>query len=112
MALTPAGVQRVIRAGQKHGTQVMVGAWHRYRPDVQMIRSFVQSGELGDLESIRAWWFLARAGRASLGWRQRRDQSGGGAMIDLGASLLDLSLWLAGFPEVERVSAVFPEKSS
>lgn len=112
VALTPAGVQRVIRAGQKHGTQVMVGAWHRYRPDVQMIRSFVQSGELGDLESIRAWWFLARAGRASLGWRQRRDQSGGGAMIDLGASLLDLSLWLAGFPEVERVSAVFPEKSS
>jgi predicted dehydrogenase len=110
VALTPAGVQRVMRAQQKSGAVVMAGVAHRYRPDVQMIRSFVQSGELGELESIRAWWFLARAGRASLGWRQKRDQGGGGAMFDLGSSLLDLSLWLAGFPEVQRVSAAFPDK--
>jgi predicted dehydrogenase len=110
VALTAAGVGKVVRAAQKSGTVVMAGAAHRYRPDVQMIRSFVQSGELGELESIRAWWFLARAGRASLGWRQKRDQAGGGAMFDLGHTLLDLSLWLAGFPKVERVSAVFPDK--
>lgn len=109
LALSVAGVQRVIRAQQKSGKVVLTGMSHRYRPDVQMIRSFVQSGELGDLESIRAWWFLARDGRTSLGWRQKRDQAGGGAMFDLGASLLDLSLWLAGFPEVKRVSAAFPD---
>lgn len=110
VAMSAAGLQRVIKARQKKDRVVMPGLAHRYRPDVQMIRSFVQSGELGDLESIRAWWFLARSGRASLGWRQKRDQSGGGAMFDLGSSLLDLSLWLAGFPRVERVSAVFPDK--
>src|SRR5690606_9796271 len=102
-------VQRVIKAQQKSGKVVLNGMSHRYRPDVQMIRSFVQSGELGDLESIRAWWFLARDGRASLGWRQKRDQAGGGVMFDLGASLLDMSLWLAGFPVVKRVSAAFPD---
>lgn len=112
LSLTVAGVTKILKAAQKSGTVAMAGAAHRYRPDVQMIRSFVQSGELGDLESIRAWWFLARAGRASLGWRQKRDQAGGGAMLDLGHTLLDLSLWLAGFPKVERVSAVFPEKGS
>ncbi len=111
VSLTAAGVQRVVKARQKSGKVVMAGTWQRYRPDLQMIRSFVQSGELGDLESIRAWWFLARQGRASMGWRQKREQSGGGVMFDLGSSLLDLSLWLAGFPKVERVSAVFPGRA-
>lgn len=112
MAMTSAGAQKLLKAQQRHDRVVMVGANHRYRPDVQMIRSFVQSGELGDLESIRAWWFMARAGRTSLGWRQKRDQAGGGAMLDLGLGILDLSLWLAGFPRATRVSAVFPEKGA
>lgn len=110
LALTPSGIQKITRAQQKRDRVVMTGANHRYRPDVQTIRSFIQSGELGDLESIRAWWFLSRAGRGSLGWRQRREQAGGGAMFDLGHALIDMTLWLAGFPTVERVSAVFPEK--
>lgn len=109
LSLTAAGVKKIITAQQKRGRVVMVGANHRYRPDIQMIRSFVQSGELGDLESIRAWWFLARAGRASLGWRQRREQSGGGAMVDLGLSLIDMAMWLGGFAPVQRVSAVIPD---
>lgn len=110
LALTSGAAQRLAKVAAKHDRVVMVGANHRYRPDVQQIRSFVQSGELGDLESIRAWWFLARAGRASLGWRQKRDQAGGGAMLDLGLGLLDLSLWMTGFSTPQRVSAVFPEK--
>lgn len=112
LAMTTAGAQKLLKAQARHDRVVMVGANHRYRPDVQMIRSFVQSGELGDLESIRAWWFMARAGRASLGWRQKREQAGGGAMLDLGLGILDLSLWLAGFPRPTRVSAVFPEKGT
>jgi len=81
LALTPGGVQKITRAQQKRDCIVMTGANHRYRPDVQTIRSFIQSGELGDLESIRAWWFLSRTGRGSLGWRQRRDQAGGGGNV-------------------------------
>lgn len=110
LALTAPAAQKLVKAAQKHDRQLMVGANHRYRPDVQQLRSFVQSGELGDLESIRAWWFLARAGRVSLGWRQKRELAGGGAMFDLGLGLLDLSLWMAGFPTVTRVSAVLPER--
>ncbi|HXY18930.1 MAG TPA: Gfo/Idh/MocA family oxidoreductase, partial [Gemmatimonadales bacterium] len=35
----------------------------------------------------------------------RRAESGGGVMMDLGLPMLDLALWLAGSPVVERVSA-------
>ena len=78
MSLTPQGVQKILSAQRKADRVVMVGKNQRYRPDIQMIRSFVQSGELGELESIRAWWFRARPRRPPLGWRPRPQQSGGG----------------------------------
>jgi predicted dehydrogenase len=112
LALTASAAQKLARANARAGRVVMVGANHRYRHDLQQIRSFVLSGELGDVESIRAWWFLARAGRVPLGWRQRRELSGGGAMFDLGLALLDAAFWLSGFPAVRRASAVFPERGT
>ena len=105
LTMTAASAVRVVRAAEKHGRVVMVGMNHRYRPDVQAVRSFVQSGELGTVESVRGSWHVFRPGRAQLGWRQRKDQAGGGAMLDLGLSILDLGLWLGGNPIPVRVSA-------
>src|SRR5687767_13720626 len=53
LAMTAASAARIARAAEKHGKVVMVGMNHRYRPDVQIVRSFVQSGELGTVESVR-----------------------------------------------------------
>jgi predicted dehydrogenase len=105
VAMSATGVQRILRAVEKTDRIVMVGMNHRYRPDVQIVRSFVQSGELGTIESIRGSWHVFRPGRTQLGWRQRKDQSGGGAMLDLGLSILDLGLWLGGSSPPSRVSA-------
>jgi predicted dehydrogenase len=105
LAMSAVGVQRILRVVEKHDRVVMVGMNHRYRPDVQIVRSFVQSGELGKIESVRGSWHVFRPSRNQLGWRQRRDQSGGGAMLDLGLSVLDLGLWLGGSSAPTRVSA-------
>jgi predicted dehydrogenase len=105
LAITGQSAQRIIKAVEKQDRIVMVGMNHRYRPDVQIVRSFVQSGELGPVDSVRGSWHVFRPSRAQLGWRQRRELSGGGAMLDLGLSILDLALWLAGTPEPARVSA-------
>jgi predicted dehydrogenase len=105
LAMSATSVQRIVRAVEKRNRVVMVGMNHRYRPDVQIVRSFVQSGELGVIESIRGSWHVFRPGRTPLGWRQRREQAGGGAMLDLGLSILDLGLWLGGSPPPVRVSA-------
>jgi predicted dehydrogenase len=105
LAMSAASAQRIIRAAEKRDRVVMVGMNHRYRPDVQIVRSFVQSGELGTIESVRGSWHVFRPSRAQLGWRQRRDQAGGGAFLDLGLSVLDLGLWLGGNPAPARVSA-------
>ncbi|MGH7562265.1 MAG: Gfo/Idh/MocA family protein [Gemmatimonadales bacterium] len=105
LALTAATALKVAKAAERRNRVVMVGMTHRYRPDVQAVRSFVQSGELGEIDSVRASWHVARPARAALGWRQKRDEAGGGAMLDLGLTMLDLCFWLAGNPVPERVSA-------
>ena len=105
LAMSATSAARILRGAEKRSRVVMVGMNHRYRPDVQIVRSFVQSGELGTVDSVRGSWHVFRPSRAQLGWRQKRDQSGGGAMLDLGLSTLDLGLWLGGNPVPIRVSA-------
>lgn len=107
LTMSTASVQRIVRAAEKRDRVMMVGMNHRYRPDVQIVRSFVQSGELGPIESVRGSWHVSRPARAQLGWRLRKEQAGGGAMLDLGLSILDLAFWLAGSPTPVRVSASF-----
>src|ERR1043166_533973 len=85
IALTHGGALKVAKAAEKGGC--------------------VQSGELGEIDSVRASWHVARFARAALGWRQRKDEAGGGAMLDLGLTMLDLCFWLAGNPAPARVSA-------
>lgn len=107
LGMNAASVQRVMRAAEKRGKTVMVSMTHRYRSDVQLVRSFVQGGELGEIDSVRGSWHVFRPSRQQAPWRQRRDQSGGGALLDLGLPMLDLGLWLAGNPEPMRVSATW-----
>ncbi len=105
LASNAAGAQRIVKAAERRSKTVMVGMNHRYRPDVQTVRGFVQSGELGVIDSVRGSWHVFRPSRAQLGWRQKRELSGGGVMLDLGLSVIDLALWLAGNPKPARVSA-------
>lgn len=107
LALTLEGVERVLKASEKYGKRVMVGMNHRFRADVQAVRGFLAGGELGTVDMIRGGWFTFQpsTARQQLGWRLRRAQAGGGAMLDLGLPLIDLGLWLAGWPIPKRVTA-------
>jgi predicted dehydrogenase len=103
LALTAKGVDRILAAAQRAGRKVLVANNYRFRSDVQALAGFLRGGELGKLTGIRAGAYQHK--RADQGWRQRRAESGGGAFFDHGFPLLDLALWLADFPEPERVSA-------
>ena len=106
LSTSAAGVQKTIRLAEKSDRVVMVGMNHRYRPDTQAVRSFVQGGELGEVTSVRGSWHVFKPARAMLGWRRRMELAGGGAMLDLGLTMIDLSLWLAGTLTPARISAV------
>lgn len=105
LALTVAGVERVLQASEKYRKRVMVGMNHRFRSDVQAVRGFLAGGDIGQLQAIRSGWYTFQPSRQVIGWRLRRQEAGGGAFLDLGLQLLDLGLWLAGWPAAKRVAA-------
>lgn len=105
LALTAAGVERVLKAAERYDKRVMVATNHRFRSDVQAVRGFLAGGEIGALQAIRGGWHVMQSPRQLPGWRLRPQESGGGAFLDLGVPLVDLGLWLGGWPAPKRISA-------
>lgn len=92
------------RAAEKRGVVLMVGMNHRFKQDNTTLRSFIQSGELGDIFLVQASWLNYQSTNQS--WLRKRERSGGGVFMDLGLVMLDLVLWLLDFPVAHSVSAV------
>jgi predicted dehydrogenase len=101
--MSARGVERIINAAERAKRKVLVANNYRFRSDVQALAAFLRGGELGKLSGIRAGAYHFRRGEQ--GWRLRRAEAGGGAFFDYGVPLLDLALWLADFPDAERVVA-------
>ncbi|MEE8550646.1 MAG: Gfo/Idh/MocA family oxidoreductase [Gemmatimonadota bacterium] len=107
----PLGVSReqvtaLLEAAGACGCTLMVAHNHRYRPDAWALRGFVDKGELGEIFHINGNWQRRRIRRPRRGdWRRDREQAGGGVLMDLGVTTLDLGLWLLGYPKPERVTA-------
>lgn len=107
LALGTPGVEALIAAQQRADRAVLVGMHHRFRSDAQAVRQFLAGGELGAVHAVRAEWYTFKPARQALGWRRQRDQSGGGAMLDLGIGLIDLAMWLLNWPRPCRAVAHF-----
>ncbi len=89
---------------KKNKRKLMVGMNHRFRPDTMMLRSFIDNSELGKIFYAKAGW-LKKPSSESL-WFQQKEMSGGGVFLDMGIVMLDLALWMTGYPEVQRVNAM------
>lgn len=83
--------------------KLMVGMNNRFRPDTMVLRSIIEENDLGKIFYIKAGWLKKLA--ANNVWLTRREKSGGGVFLDLGIVILDLVLWMTGYPEVVRVNA-------
>src|SRR5256885_2528956 len=80
LALNARGVERILAAAQRAGKMVLVANNHRFRTDVQGLDRFVPGGELGRITGVRAGDY--RLQRTPEGWRLRRPEAGGGAVLD------------------------------
>jgi predicted dehydrogenase len=80
----------------------MVGMNLRYRPDSMLIRSLIDAGEIGDPYYIKCGWIRKQS--SSEKWFTKREEAGGGVILDLGINLIDLALWLADYPKALSVS--------
>ncbi|MFA5805482.1 MAG: Gfo/Idh/MocA family oxidoreductase [Melioribacteraceae bacterium] len=94
--------KQINAASKKYKKQVMVGMNLRYRPDAMLMKSLVNSGELGDIFYIRCGWLRKQSNEQK--WFINKSQSGGGVIIDLGILILDLALWILNDKKIKSVS--------
>jgi predicted dehydrogenase len=92
----------VIECAQKNNRKLMVGMNLRYRPDSMLIRSLIDAGEIGDPFYIKCGWIRKQS--SSERWFNKREEAGGGVILDLGINLIDLALWLADYPKAISIS--------
>jgi predicted dehydrogenase len=93
----------IAEAARGKKRKVMVGMNNRFRPDSMMLKSHVENGDLGRIFYVKTGWLRKRS--VDSPWFLQKEHSGGGVFLDLGIAVMDLALWLAGYPEVKRVSA-------
>jgi predicted dehydrogenase len=76
---------------------------YRRTAATEAIEGPIRGGEIGDVFAVDLTFHNAYG--PDKAWFYDRAQSGGGCVIDLGVHLVDLALWLLGFPEVEGVGS-------
>lgn len=103
MAMTPAQGKRMIRQAEASGKILMVAQHHRFSGPAVMLKEIVDSGRLGDIYYARAL-SIRRRGVPSWGVFGRKDLQGGGALIDIGVHIIDLTMHLMGMPKPVAVS--------
>jgi predicted dehydrogenase len=102
LARTYDEAKPIVEAARKNKRKIMVGMNLRYRPDAMILRSLIKNNEIGIPLYVKCGWFRSQSSQGK--WFTRKEESGGGVIIDLGILLLDLSLWLLNYPPVETVS--------
>jgi predicted dehydrogenase len=93
----------ITETARAHKRKLMVGMNNRFRPDTMILKSFVENGEMGKIFYAKAGWLKKLS--VDNPWITRKEKSGGGVFLDLGIVMLDLILWMTGFPEIVRVSS-------
>lgn len=75
-----------------------VGFSFRRLPGLAALAKAVQGGLIGDVHTVRAWYYADYAADplGALSWRYSQEQSGGGALLDIGAHAIDALQFVAG----------------
>ena len=104
LAHTVADAERIVNAPRRPDQQLMIMFNWRFRSDSQAMKRYVETGATGRLYYAKAGW-MRRSGIPGIGgWFTQKALSGGGPLIDLGVHMLDLSLWLLGYPKAVSVA--------
>lgn len=93
----------VEKAVRRSGKILQVGFVRRYSDNAQILKKFIEEGELGEIYYARASC-MRRLGNPG-GWFSDIERSGGGPVIDIGVHIIDICWYLMGKPRVKSVSA-------
>lgn len=102
--LNAGEVAEMVEVAAQTGKKLMFNFNNRARPESQAMKKYVDDGTTGKINSAQAKW-IRRTGIPGFGgWFTTKAMAGGGATIDL-LHMIDLALYLMGYPEPSHVLA-------
>ncbi|MEK5038130.1 Gfo/Idh/MocA family protein [Sporosarcina sp. FSL K6-3457] len=101
-AMTVEEAEQMIKAANDAEKILTYGFHYRYRPEVEVAKSFIDAGEMGNIYSARVH-AIRRRGIPGWGVFTNKELQGGGPLIDIGVHMLDTALYLMGYPEPDVV---------
>lgn len=105
MATDARAAARLVAEAKRRRRLLMVGQNQRFTPAVQTLKQLVERGVLGEVYHAKARW-LRRSGIPRIGsWFTQKKFAGGGCTYDIGAHVLDQTLYLMGEFAATAVSA-------
>lgn len=113
MAMDAAEGEVMAAAAKRAGRILMISFNQRFSPEIRFLKRYIEAGHLGELYFVRTIWrrplgmMPAPLGQRATGAYNRNwfneAARGGGVARDLGSHVLDVAMWLLGFPEVAGV---------
>ncbi|MBM3325441.1 MAG: Gfo/Idh/MocA family oxidoreductase [Calditrichaeota bacterium] len=110
-ARTPEEARSIVDSVVRTGKKLMVAMNHRFRPDTLHLQRLIQKGELGEITMVRAGWLKRLGVWGRPYWFTDPKLSGGGVLFDLAVQMIDLALFLLGFPAALEVAAGISSKT-
>jgi predicted dehydrogenase len=100
---TQAESQRVVRAAREADRLLGVDLPYRHVAGMAELAELVRSGRLGPIYAVELRFHTAYGPEQP--WARDRAAAGGGCLMDHGLHLLDLALWVLGFPPAQQITA-------
>ncbi len=97
--------QQMVDTARSVGKKLQIGYNMRFIPCNQVLKRYVDAGDLGDIYYARVQ-ALRRRGIPGWGVFIDKSKQGGGPLIDIGVHILDLTLWMMGHPKPISASGV------
>jgi predicted dehydrogenase len=91
--------KQIESAATKSGKTLLFSIQRRFGGPEQASKQAIEKQYAGEVFHARASWMRTRGIPIGTGWFTVREQSGGGALIDLGIPMLDLAWHLMGQPK-------------
>lgn len=100
-----AAAESIAEAAADSDGSVTVGFDKRFHAAPAVATAYRRAGRLGDVTHVEADFVRRRGVPGRDSWFVSRELAGGGVVVDVGVHVLHLALLIAGFPDVETVSA-------
>jgi predicted dehydrogenase len=104
MDVSVVACDRMIRAAEETGVNLMVAHSHRYWPAGRLTKSLIQDGAVGELTMVRDTLVTAGSLKGAAGWPTDPSLAGRGLLIGYGCHVVDRLRWWFG-AEVQSVFA-------